>query len=64
MPCRENPFVSSDAGGADRKPVVLVGLIEVATTIVIHVGCTGRRSHASAERTGPRILEKRALTSR
>jgi hypothetical protein len=54
---RECSFVRADAGGDDRTAVVLrVGLIEVATSMALNVGCTGRRSHAATERKARRML--------
>jgi hypothetical protein len=50
--------VSPDAGGADRKPIVLpVGLTEAATTtMALHVGCIGGLTVTSAKPAPPRML--------
>jgi hypothetical protein len=54
---RECSFVRAAAGDDDRTPVVLrVGSVEAATSMVLHVGCAGRRGHAAAKRKAPRML--------
>ena len=65
MSRRECPFALADAGGVNPTTVVLqVGLIAAATTIVLHVGCTGRRGHGSAKRKAPRMLGEEGRTTR
>jgi hypothetical protein len=50
MPRCECPFVPADVDGVDRTPAVLqVALIDAATTMVLHVGCTGRRGQRFGE---------------
>jgi hypothetical protein len=57
MPRCECPFVPADVDGVARTSVVLqVVLIVAVTTTVLHVGCTGRRSHASAKLRLPEML--------
>jgi hypothetical protein len=54
---REYPFALADAGGVNPTTVVFQpGLIAAPTTIVLHVGCIGQRSHGSAKRKAPRKL--------
>jgi hypothetical protein len=53
----ERPFAPADLDGVDRTPVVLrVVFVEAAATMVLHVGCAGRRSHGLAKLWLPRML--------
>ena len=57
MPRCECPVAPADVDGVVSTPVVLqVVLIEAVTTMVLHVGCTGRRGHGLAKLERPRML--------
>jgi hypothetical protein len=62
MPRCECPFALADANGVARTPVVLQVVFDRgSTTMVLHVGCTGRRTDGSANLERLRMLGEKGI---